>query len=133
MFQELKLKHILFKLRLSLLCLGFFVCWFVGLFGNFCALGLLLALPPKHQTTSKGFNEGLVSLHGFATQVNAISVGWIQAETFCVPFATTGSLQPYLVFVPISQKALTACESRSWKRWRKSPLQLLPALRGAAR
>lgn len=71
---------------LSLLCLEFLVGFYV--------VELLLALPTKHHTIchtiSKGFNVGLVSLHGFVTQISGISVDWIQAETLHVPSVTTG-------------------------------------------
>lgn len=56
-------------------------------------------------------NEGLVTLHGFVTQINGISVDRIEAETLHVPSVTTGCLYPYIIFIPMFQKALTKCWS----------------------
>lgn len=70
----------------------FFVVVF-GFFGFF-VLDFFLILPTKYHTIchniSKGFKEGLMSFHGFATWINGCSVDWIQAETLHVPSVITG-------------------------------------------
>lgn len=61
---------------------------------------MLLILPTKHHTVchtiSRDFNEGLVSLHGFATQINGIPVDWIlKPSTF--PLSPHDAYNPALL------------------------------------